>query len=504
MNSSRPWGIFFAAACALVACSSEGGTGGEKLKAANGTACTAAAECASAVCSTSDKKCGYGDGTGVCDATTASTVCRSGTCSANAKTCIPAGPGRCAADADCGAGKACNKGTLTCEAASTKSAPGGACASDDDCQGPSPTCLTDYPGGYCIRSCTVASPCPTGATCLDTGDGGICASSCTKDADCRVAEGYYCDTASGTCESALYIPVNPGAAAIGAACASDDACESGICFVETTEDGVATGYAGGYCSAECIVGREGSCPEGATCVGGACRKSCSSAADCRGAPYACVEGACKLDPSLVAVGNACAAAADCADAAICLTEEDTSGTFPGGMCVLADDCDPAANTGCGAGKRCVNVFEATETGELASLAVCLPSCTTAADCRDGYACEPTTSTCQRARVTDVSKVRLGAACNSNADCDVEAGAGGICLTGDQFPRGYCTAPGCSNGGSPGDDQDSCTSAGGSCWVLSAVGIQLHCIKSCAQTSECRGTDGYTCDDDSTCWYYPPE
>ena len=78
---------------------------------------------------------------------------------------------------------------------------------------------------------------------------------------------------------------------------------------------------------------------------------------------------------------------------------------------------------------------------------------------------------------------LGEACTDGAEC-----ADGTCLP---YPGGYCTRTGCDVRGCP---------AGGRCMTL---GGQTACFKMCTETRECRAAEGYTCDNDHTCYPPPP-
>ncbi len=75
---------------------------------------------------------------------------------------------------------------------------------------------------------------------------------------------------------------------------------------------------------------------------------------------------------------------------------------------------------------------------------------------------------------------IGAACDADGDC----GNGGVCLG---LPGGYCSLE-CSATECPG---------GASCWGLGEDGS--FCLQDCTSNSECRGSDGYICDADDTCW-----
>jgi|GEM_PF-823511 len=83
--------------------------------------------------------------------------------------------------------------------------------------------------------------------------------------------------------------------------------------------------------------------------------------------------------------------------------------------------------------------------------------------------------------TTVSTSKVGAACSGDADC----GPDGVCL---ELPAGYCSTSECDTAGCP---------AGASCWGLGDSGS--FCLKDCAGSADCRGSDGYVCDGDNTCW-----
>jgi len=77
---------------------------------------------------------------------------------------------------------------------------------------------------------------------------------------------------------------------------------------------------------------------------------------------------------------------------------------------------------------------------------------------------------------------LGAACGTDADC-----ADGTCL---DLPGGYCTRGGCDSAGCP---------AGGECYELEGGSVSSACFKTCTAASQCRQSEGYVCDSDSTCY-----
>jgi hypothetical protein len=75
---------------------------------------------------------------------------------------------------------------------------GSACAKDSDCGSAPFYCMTDHPGGYCMRDCDIKNgdaDCPSEAICQFDGTKGECHKKCNGDSDCR-SPGYTCGAAS--------------------------------------------------------------------------------------------------------------------------------------------------------------------------------------------------------------------------------------------------------------------------------------------------------------------
>jgi len=90
---------------------------------------------------------------------------------------------------------------------------------------------------------------------------------------------------------------------------------------------------------------------------------------------------------------------------------------------------------------------------------------------------------------------VGDACNGAGECGGVTGEGltAECLTDPTgmglftLPGGYCTSV-CTAPANPGDP-DACTAVGGVCVN---VMIASYCVKPCADSTECREAEGYTC------------
>jgi hypothetical protein len=94
---------------------------------------------------------------------------------------------------------ACEVSTSSSSSSSARGAPiGAACSTDGECAG-SAICGTNWPGGYCLMTCTgAASVCPTNSLCTRlTGlNDSYCFDTCSTDRDCR--GGYVCNPVNGS------------------------------------------------------------------------------------------------------------------------------------------------------------------------------------------------------------------------------------------------------------------------------------------------------------------
>ncbi|MHB8872653.1 MAG: hypothetical protein ACYC8T_03105 [Myxococcaceae bacterium] len=127
-----------------------------------------------------------------------------------------------------------------------------------------------YSGGYCTRSCTVDTECPTGSSfCAGVNamygeSDQFCWKSCPAGNECRTV-GYKCygiTSMSGADSKGCWVsplpPIDAGPPAdkIGNSCTLDSECQNppddGFCIPSTASDGGVSGWTGGLCSAECF------------------------------------------------------------------------------------------------------------------------------------------------------------------------------------------------------------------------------------------------------------
>jgi len=110
---------------------------------------------------------------------------------------------------------------------------------------------------------------------------------------------------------------------------------------------------------------------------------------------------------------------------------------------------------------------------------------TGTDSNDDVANGSDVATTDGAADTTTTLGSPGAACDTDEDC---AGPNPTCLG---LPSGYC-APDCS----------AVTCPSGSVCFEFEDGA-MGCLDGCAGDADCRRSEGYICDTDSTCWWYEP-
>lgn len=209
------------------------------------------------------------------------------------------GSGACTALLD---GKACLSGgqcaSGRCLTETTNGLPSGHCTNSAACSislttGASTgcasggTCATDEFGTFCRKSCSGSTGCRGGYACHDDLDENdvtpnYCIPLCTSDLDCaRLGGQYGCNLHSRRCETK-----DKGLAKLGAACAGNASCESGVCLRASSN--------GGYCMTRCKDSSP-TCPGDGVCDyssggdnTGDCYDGCANAAECtRGGRYTC-------------------------------------------------------------------------------------------------------------------------------------------------------------------------------------------------------------------------
>jgi hypothetical protein len=168
----------------------------------------------------------------------------------------------------------------------------------------------------------------------------------------------------------------------------------------------------------------------------------------------CIFGyTCGTDGTCQGATNACDKDSDCASGSLCI-----AGPSGGGMCT------PAANqcfdqSQCGANENCVN-------------GKCTLSCTTSADCRDGYTCDTTHGIC----------TVPGQTCTITNDC---GSASYVCVGGTCVPR--------SNNGTCPNSNDVWTENG----CIPNQAATFNCTQE-GQLGSGTGTSGVSCAAGSIC------
>ena len=385
------------------------------------------------------------------------------------------------------------------------------CQWDIDCE--SGLCLPEYSAGeqtgwtdgMCTSFCP-AGDCAEGTTCVRLCDGNYCLPTCEDSAHCR--PGYVC-TESGAClpdcrsgfdcgefecsEEGQCLPPSCDLGLLGAPCASDARCDSGVCFESTDDDGP-TGWTDGMCTEPCTENCPGkcvvidstawclpACEDSASCRSGylcddsgACLPDCRLGWDC-GDGYVCGDdGRCEVDTSnLASFGEPCTADHTC-ETGVCFEETDEDGAtgWIDGIC--ARPCTDSCPGGC-----------VVLDGEP----WCLPSCATADDCRTGYVCSDDSSVCLPDCRLDwdcgddyicaddgqcepgwTELNELGDACSSHASCET-----GLCLLFDSGPCASLNTSVCT-----ASCQSGCTT-GFECVPVGAIN---YCLPSCSSDTEC--------------------
>ncbi|MBM4343172.1 MAG: matrixin family metalloprotease [Deltaproteobacteria bacterium] len=400
-----------------------------------------------------------------------------------AQTCKPNTSGACPSGFVCTPyqGDPQNGVCIAGQAPGTK-AEGAPCASGKECA--SGLCIVEDGAAVCRTPCTASKPCPVGKTCAAIpgasygacveakkapGEGctastqcqsgvcsaGTCAATCNIQADCPAGQGCQKPTSSpGTC-----VPL--GTKAIGAPCAANLECSSGLC---------ANLGAGPVCAKPCTA--NGQCAADQVCTGlsgggGACVAAPKKIAD---------GGACKASSecaSNLCVGNAttglcvaaCAASKPCASGFDCVPLQGG-----GGACLKAATKKPAGQP-CQTSGDCQSNLCIADTP---TSGICLDECTTAAPCAAGFACQKLQS--GKSACFQLGPAQVGEKCAESLDCQSAK-----CLIDGS--KNYCTKACAAAGDCPCGMSCAAVTGGKVC----AIGPKVACVpvgQVCAAASEC--------------------
>jgi hypothetical protein len=385
---------------------------------------------------------GVCDGAGACRKWINGTACSSESCSGStdtpARTCDGTGTCRAATTASCG--------NYVCGATSCKTS----CLSNADC---SSTTFCSA-AGHCIApqtnggSCTAASQCANGH-CVD---GVCCESACG--AACNACSSAKTGAADGLCRpvTAGTDPDSECAADPIASCGHDGTCDgAGACRLYVAGTGCTNESCSGATdtlprkcdgAGTCLAATTASCAP-YMCGATACATTCTADTDCA-AGYFCSAGACTVKETN---GTACGAAGACqsgfcVDGVCCETActgacMTCGGVGTLGQCTPAvsgtdvrNDCTAALATSCGNDGTCdgAGACRKWAAGTTCGAAACtggtllpVPACNGAGACVAGtpsscgvYQCSATSASCKTS-------------CTSDADCNNGFCSAGTCV-----------------------------------------------------------------------------
>ena len=460
--------------------------------------------------------CTSGDGcnSGFCNADLCSECEADGDCGAD-ETCVDDSDGVgyfvCQADALGALGDACTDGA-ECRSGFCNADLCSECETDADC-GANETCVDDTDGvGYFVcqadalgdlgDACTAGTECRSGFCNAD-----LC-SECEADADCAGAQTCVDDTGG-----LGYFVCQGGQGALGDVCAEGGDCASGFCNTDVCSDCEADAdcpnagncvddMAGvGYFVCEDGLGDLGdACADGAECSSGFCSadvcSECAADGDCA-ANEICVDdlaGAgyfiCQAD-DLGALGDVCAAGADCASG---YCNNDACSECEGnGDCDVQQECAWDQGAGYASCAGTGDLGDSCNTGDQCVSGYCnggvCSECEADGDCLGGGACTDDTGQSGYFICTG----GLGDACADGAEC-----ASGFCnndICSECLVNGDCDVqqdcnwdPGldyftCQG---TGDLGDSCDNDGQCADGFCAGGVCSECAADgdCGQTGSC--------------------
>jgi hypothetical protein len=192
----------------------------------------------------------------------------------------------------------------------------------------------------------------------------------------------------------------------------------------------------------CISG----CPSNQQRCSGTCtdvskdQQNCGSCGNACTGSKTCMAGMCTTPP--VNPGAPCAADADCGPGGYCRT---AAAGWPNGYCYYAPSM-AGCSMSCPAGGACnENAIPQFLVPGVGAAFVCLKSCVTSSDCRQGYVCNVTApvSVCVPDCYTSTTVCSPGACDQASGQCtlgcmaDTDCGPGAACDPGGQLC--YCAA-----------------------------------------------------------------
>jgi hypothetical protein len=304
---------------------------------------------------------------------------------------------------------------------------GSTCEAGEDCaQVAVPVCLK-MPDGYCSEVCEGgAFDCDDQSVCEQLGDQAFfcldgCLTANTND-DCRAD--YRC--------AARPDVVNSDGSEVGVcvpACETDADCEAGRRCDASSGDCVPRGEKA--TGADCRNNEQcngGLCLQGTSFRGGYCSGRCGSQF------------------------SACEPGSECATL--------------DGQAVCLGGCNGDADCRADEGYKCRQIAQrADNEGDPQPVSVCVPKCQSNDECADGSHCDAASGDCMEGVGAPNP---LGAFCAAAGDCATDT-----CLTGADWPNGYCSA--------------GCEGCAGTC---GQVGGNPVCLAACEGDLACRA--GYVC------------
>ena len=368
-----------------------------------------------------------------------SAACREGYVCSTLGVCLP----DCHNGFSCGAGYSCGGDGLCAPSPTLRGGVGDPCGGDLDCVSGICALSTGWTDGMCVGVCG-SDACGAGTGCVVLDGVSWCLPSCASDASCR--DGYVCSDEQCLPDCRLGWGCGGGFACgddgacrpdasdlktIGAPCAADAGCQSGLCLEQTGAAGIVAwieGMCARICKSSacggdtgCVVldgvsfclpscGGQSPCRDGYVCSDDlhVCLPDCRLGWDC-GQSFVCSDdGQCRADVlSLGADGAPCQSHAECQSGACLLLPPEAPSSWNDGICVRP------CGGGCPANFKCL---------PFGPVAYCMSSCASSADCPASYVCHPMQQAC-------TPSCKAGWLCPPGVSCS----PGGVCQGGPGGP-----------------------------------------------------------------------